>query len=78
MEEFTKQVIEKLKEETEINGIPLFEFVERVNENFKNKRCDFIDCRYNQDRQCVNEGVRKECVEVSLKVLCLEDRGDNE
>lgn len=35
--------------------------------------CNFTTCRYNEDGKCENEGKRKECVEVSRKVLCLED-----
>lgn len=39
--------------------------------------CNLTTCRYNQDGQCTNEDKRKECIEVSRKVLCLED-SDNE
>lgn len=31
-------------------------------------------CRYNQSGTCKNEDKRKVCVEVSKRVLCLEDR----
>lgn len=31
-------------------------------------------CRYNQSGKCTNEDKRKECVEVSKRVLCLEDK----
>lgn len=44
-----------------------------VNTMKKNK-CNVTTCRYNQDGQCINEDKREECVEVSRKVLCLEDR----
>lgn len=37
--------------------------------------CNLTTCRYNVDSKCENEEKRKECVEVSIKVLCL---GDNE
>lgn len=39
-----------------------------------NKNCNLTICRYNQSGTCTNEDKRKECVEVSKKVLCLEDR----
>lgn len=39
-----------------------------------NNNCNLTTCRYNQSETCTNEGKRKECVEVSKKVLCLEDR----
>lgn len=35
--------------------------------------CNFTTCRYNANGKCENEEKRKECVEVSRKVLCLED-----
>lgn len=37
--------------------------------------CNLTTCRYNTDGKCGNEEKRKECVDVSIKVLCL---GDNE
>lgn len=35
--------------------------------------CNLTTCRYNQDGQCTNKHARKECVELCVKVLCLED-----
>lgn len=35
------------------------------------KKCNFTSCRYNADGECVNDKGRKECVEVSKKVLCI-------
>lgn len=40
-----------------------------------NNNCNLITCRYNQSGNCMNEEKRKECVEVSKRVLCLE--GEN-
>ena len=38
---------------------------------YENKaKCNLTTCRYNEDGKCTNEGKRKECVEVSRKVLC--------
>ena len=34
--------------------------------------CNLTTCRYNKDKKCTNKEKRKECVEVSRKVLCLE------
>lgn len=36
--------------------------------------CNLTTCRYNQSGKCTNDEKRKECVETSKKVLCLEDR----
>lgn len=38
-----------------------------------NNNCNLTTCRYNQSGKCTNEEKRKECVEVSKRVLCLED-----
>lgn len=32
--------------------------------------CNLTTCRYNENSKCTNEEKRKECVEVSRKVLC--------
>ena len=36
--------------------------------------CNLITCRYNENGKCTNEEKRKECVEVSRKVLCEDDK----
>lgn len=38
-----------------------------------NNNCNLTTCHYNQSGTCTNEDKRKECVEVSKKVLCLEE-----
>lgn len=38
----------------------------------ENVTCSLYSCRYNKNGKCTNEKKRKECVEVSLCVLCLE------
>ena len=35
--------------------------------------CNLTTCRYNKDGKCTNQEKRKECVDVSMKVLCLEE-----
>ena len=39
----------------------------------KKNNCNLTTCRYNADGKCTNEEKRKECVEVSRKVLCLDE-----
>lgn len=58
-----KRELEKLKE----NLLELGNMIGHGNNN-----CNLTTCRYNQSGTCVNEEKRKECVEVSKKVLCLE------
>lgn len=36
-----------------------------------NKKCNLTFCRYNADSKCTNDEKRKECIEVSEKVLCI-------
>lgn len=46
------------------------EMFERVTRN----DCNLVTCRYNQSGVCQNEDKRKECVNVSRKVLCLNEK----
>lgn len=39
---------------------------------FESMCCDLKTCRYNVAGICENEEKRKECIEVSRKVLCME------
>ena len=36
------------------------------------ENCNLTTCRYNKDGKCTNDEKRKECVDVSRKVLCKE------
>nr|DAF90624.1 MAG TPA: hypothetical protein [Siphoviridae sp. ctGDt6] len=38
-----------------------------------NKICNLTFCQYNTDRECTNDKARKECVEVSRKILCINE-----
>lgn len=40
--------------------------------------CNLTTCRYNQSVKCTNEEKRKECVEVSKRVLCLNNEENME
>lgn len=40
----------------------------------ENNNYNLTTCRHNQSGKCTNEEKRKECVEVSKRVLCSEDR----
>ena len=72
IEEFTKYVVQRAMQEIIINDIPLSEFIEKINNAVENNVCNLITCRYNKDGKCTNAEKRKECVEVSFKVLCLD------
>lgn len=42
-----------------------------MNNAYANKKCNLTPCRYNADGKCTNDEKRKECIEVSEKVLCM-------
>lgn len=44
-----------------------------VDWSMENNNRNLITCRHNQSGTCTNEEKREECVEVSKRVLCLED-----
>lgn len=73
IEEMVKDVVHRAMLEITINDMPLSEFVEKVNSAVKNNSCNLTTCRYYKDGICTNDEKRKECVEVSRKVLCLDD-----
>ena len=70
-----EELVQNAMQEITINDIPLMEFVEKVNNADEKNSCNLTTCRYNKDGKCTNEEKRKECVEVSRKVLCLDEKG---
>lgn len=54
-----------------INNTPFREWIDNVSNACKNKKCNLDTCRYNVDGKCTNDEKRKECIEVSEKVLCI-------
>lgn len=40
------------------------------------EKCNLTTCRFNENGKCTNEGKREECVDVSRKVLCLDENRD--
>ena len=74
IEEIAKGAVQEAMQNITINDMPLLEFVEKVNNAVENKECHVASCRYNDmDCKCINAEKRKECVEVSRKVLCIDD-----
>ena len=73
IEEMVKDVKQRVLQEITINDMPLSEFVEKANNAFENNDCNLSTCRYNKDKKCTNEEKRKECIEVSRKVLCINE-----
>ncbi len=74
IEEMAKEVAKEAMENIEINGMTFDKFIEKLNNAVNENCCHFTTCRYNHDGTCKNDECRKECVEVSKLVLCLEGK----
>lgn len=73
IEEMAKDVAQRTMQEITINDMPLLEFIKKVNNAVENNNCNLTTCRYNKDGKCTNEEKREECIEVSRKVLCINE-----
>lgn len=67
IEQDVKSEIQSLKD----MGI---EITSEILKKYADSQCNLATCRYNPSGTCTNEEKRKECVEVSKRVLCLGDR----
>lgn len=70
MQKATEEALNNVK----IDNIPFREWIDNINNAYENKKCDLNTCRYNADGKCTNGEKRKECIEVSEKVLCIKRR----
>lgn len=73
IQEIVQKAIDEALDNATINNVPLREWIDNVNNAYENKKCNLTSCRYNADGKCTNEEKRKECVEVSGKVLCINE-----
>lgn len=73
IQEIVQKVANEVLDNVTINNIPFREWIDNVNNAYENKKCNLISCRYNADGKCTNEEKREECVEVSRKVLCINE-----
>ena len=71
MQELAKETVNEALDNATINNIPFREWIDNVNNAYENKKCNLTSCRYNADGKCTNDEKRKECIEVSRKVLCV-------
>lgn len=71
VQKIVQEAADKALDNTAINNIPFREWIGNVNNAYENKKCNLNTCRYNADGKCTNGEKRKECVEVSEKVLCI-------
>lgn len=73
IQEIVQKAANEALDNATINNVPLREWIDNVNNAYENKKCNLTSCRYNADGKCTNEEKRKECVEVSGKVLCINE-----
>ena len=78
MQELAKETVNEALDNATINNIPFREWIDNVNNAYENKKCNLTSCRYNAYGKCTNKEKREECVEVSRKVLCLNENNRNE
>ena len=71
IQEIVQKAADEALDNTTINNVPFCEWIGNVNNAYENKKCNLASCRYNADGKCTNDEKRKECIEVSEKVLCI-------
>jgi hypothetical protein len=73
IQEIVQKTVDEALNNATINDIPFREWIDNVNNAYANKKCNLTSCRYNKDRECINDEKRKECIEASRKVLCINE-----
>ena len=68
-----QEMVDVALDNATINNIPFREWIDNVNNAYENKKCNLTSCRYNAYGKCTNKEKREECVEVSRKVLCINE-----
>lgn len=71
IQEIAQKAVDEALDNATINNVPFREWIDNVNNAYANKKCNLTSCRYNKDRECINDEKRKECIEVSENVLCI-------
>ena len=71
IQEMAQKAADEALDNTTINNAPFRKWIGNVNNAYENKKCNLTFCRYNIDCKCTDGEKRKECIEVSEKVLCI-------
>lgn len=74
VQKIVQEAADKVLNDVKINNIPFREWIDNVSNAYANKNCNLIFCRYNADGKCTNDEKRKECIEVSEKVMCIDKK----
>jgi hypothetical protein len=71
IQKIVQKAADEALENATINNVPFREWIDNINNAYENKKCNLSSCRYNANGKCTNDEKRKECIEVSEKVLCI-------
>lgn len=74
IQEIVQKAADEVLDNVKIGNIPFREWIDNVNNAYANKKCNLASCRYNADGKCTNDEKRKECIEVSEKVMCIDKK----
>lgn len=74
VQEIVQKAADEVLDNVKIDNTPFRERVDNVNNAYANKKCNLTSCRYNADGKCTNDEKRKECIEVSEKVMCIDKK----
>lgn len=74
IQEIVQKAADEVLDNVKIGNTPFREWADNISNAYANKKCNLTSCRYNADGKCTNDEKRKECVEVSEKVLCIDKK----
>lgn len=74
IQEIVQKAADEVLDNVKIGNTPFREWVDNVSNAYANKKCNLTSCRYNADDKCTNDEKRKECIEVSEKVMCIDKK----
>lgn len=50
----------------------------QIEVDLKRNNCHYEQCRHYEDGMCLNDKARRDCLDIALAVLCIEDKFDVE
>lgn len=74
IQEIVQKAADEVLDNVKIGNTPFREWIDNISNAYANKKCNLTFCRYNADGKCTNDEKRKECIEVSEKVLCIDKK----
>ena len=59
IQEIVQKAADEALDDVKVNNIPFREWIDNVNNAYANKKCNLTSCRYNKDREYINDEKRK-------------------